>query len=49
MTTIQELSIYELFEIRDALQVLDKYNYAPPSLMFLVQQAIAEFRDRDNR
>ena len=49
MTTLQELSMKEVFEIRDALQILDKYGYAPPALMFIVQQRIAEFRDGGDR
>jgi len=48
MTTLQELSIKEVFEIRDALQILDKYGYASESLKAQVQQMIAEFRDRGN-
>ena len=45
MTTLQELSLKEIFEIRDALTILDKYGLASETLMTQVREVIEEFID----
>lgn len=49
MITIRERSIKEVFEIRDALTILDKYGLASEFLKTQVNEAISEFRDGDSR
>jgi hypothetical protein len=49
MITLQELSLKEVFEIRDALQILDKYGYANEQLKQEVNEVITDFRDGDDR
>jgi len=49
MTTLQELSIKEIFEIRDALTILDKYGLASENLKTQVREMIEEFRDGEDR
>jgi len=49
MTTLQELSLKEIFEIRDALTILDRYGLASESLKTQVNEIIAEFRDGGDR
>ena len=49
MTTLQELSLKEIFEIRDALAILDKYGYASEDLKSQVWQVIEDFKDGGDR
>ena len=49
MTTLQELSLKEVFEIRDALVTLDKYGYANEQLKQEVNEVISDFRDGGDR
>lgn len=47
MTTLQELSMRDIFQIRDALQILDRYGYAEVKLKTDIQRIIEDFRDGD--
>lgn len=49
MTTIQELSMKELFEVRDACWILNKYCLADPKIVDEVNKEIAGFRDGGDR
>lgn len=49
MTTLQELSLKEIFEIRDALSILDKYGLADEDIKTQVREVIEDFIEEDNR
>ena len=49
MTTLQELSMKEIFEIRDALEILNKYGYASEELRLQVWAEIEYLKDGGER
>lgn len=49
MTTLQGLSLQDVFKIRDALAILESYGYPNESLKLQIYQMIESFRDGGDR